>query len=132
MVYKSPEEWGIPHFPSDNECYSCGHSLIPPNAKFVGVEEVELSPNETSIYDRFLFICPICTQVQLLANKEYLHSEKDTPNCHKPIKRVFMVKLDRIHLSAYEVLDHDPWLNCLQQSQENPPSDNPKNTEGKT
>jgi hypothetical protein len=114
------KEWGIPDFPSDNECYSCGHSLIPHNAKFVGIQEVEPNPDEKSPYDRFLFICPICTQVQLLANKEYLHSEKDTPNCHKPIKRMFMVRLDKIHISAYEVLDQDPWLKMLQDSKENP------------
>ena len=41
MVYKSPKEWGIPEAPSDNECYSCGHSLFPRDSKYVGIEEVE-------------------------------------------------------------------------------------------
>jgi hypothetical protein len=112
------KEWGMPDFPSDNECWICGHSLFT-KANFIGVMEIEPEPNNPCLYDRFLHICPICAQVQLLANTEVLHKE-NPPNCHKPIKRMFLVKLDKIHITAWEVLDKEPWLKVLQDSKEEP------------
>jgi hypothetical protein len=115
-MYKSYEEWGLPPF--DNECYICGHSTMSNGQKFIGFQEIEPDPDDKTIYARFHPICSICAQVQLVANKEYLHCEKDTPNCWKPIKRIFLCHFDRVHLSVYEVLDNEPWVKMVQSSKE--------------
>ena len=115
MTYKSYEEWGLPPF--DNECYICGHSTMGNGQKFIGFQEIEPDPDGKTLYERFHPICSVCVQVQLVANKEALH---EGINCWKPIKRVFLVRLDKIHIGVYEVLDKEPWIQMVQSSKEEP------------
>ena len=90
-----------------DECWVCGFSLIPPNAKCYGVAE---EPN-----GQLVPVCGICLQVMVTMNRPYLHvgdnlGEKPMGG---PYVKMYLVGLDG-RVAIWRVLDHEPWLEQIQ------------------
>jgi hypothetical protein len=90
--------------PYGDECWTCGHSLMPYNAKCYGIA---VEPNNHRV-----LVCSVCFQVMCIMNKEYLHKgdwEGEKP-MGGPYKEMWLISPEKKQVTRYKVLDHKPWL----------------------
>jgi hypothetical protein len=107
--YKTAKDLGLPQ--PLGECWTCGFSLLPHQAKCYGVAE---EPDGT-----FVPVCAVCFQVMTIMNRELLHEgdwlgEKPMGG---PYIKMYLVGLDG-RVAIWKVLDHEPWLEQIQKRKE--------------
>ena len=99
IVKKSGKEWGLPvNF--SNECWICGYPIYSGKQKAHGFQELKSGEKWE--------ICSTCLQIQIF-NKESLHKE-NAPNSVGPVKRLYVCDSDMERVSAYDVIDTEPYL----------------------
>ena len=120
MLNKTAKEWGLPLRQTyyDVDCWSCGHLLYSGKEKCHGIQETAKPYTHETVeewqkFSRFQELCSVCLQVQLGINKDSLHQE-DSPNCGRPIKRIFLCNRDMTRIAVWEVLNREPWLKQVQ------------------
>ncbi len=107
MSGSEPEVPTPPSLSFSGECWTCGFSLIPHNAKCYGVAE---EPDGTKVP-----VCSTCFQIMVSMNREFLHvgDWSEGKPMGGPYTKMYLVGLDG-RVAIWKVLNHDPWLEQIQ------------------
>jgi len=110
--YKTAQELGLP-WPPRGDCWTCGFSLMPFEAKCYGVGEL-VEPAHTG--ETFIPVCSTCFTVMVTMNKDYLYKGSYTGEkpMGGPYKRMYLVDRGGLRVAIWEVIGHEPWLKQTQ------------------